>query len=189
MKTPKVFLTGVVFAIAAFAASNDQLAEERYRMKYGRYTPAEEARLKVVAAERKDAVEYVGQACCRHMPHDNALVAREPSANEAWFRAKFGRNTPAYEGGKKVVEAQVAAHVVKCAELGRCPLIAVSKAADTTTVARNLTETEARLRMKYGRTFGAEERRKATPAATEERPLLATAEHSPCTEACCKHGE
>lgn len=36
MKTPRFFLTGVVFAIAASAASNDQLAEERYRMKYGR---------------------------------------------------------------------------------------------------------------------------------------------------------
>ena len=188
MKTARVFLTGVVFAVAAFAASNDQFAEERYRMKYGRYTPAEEARRKAVAAEKNDAVEYVGQACCRHMPHDTAL-AMKPSANDAWFRAKFGRNTPAYEAGKKAVEVQVAAHVAKCAELGRCPLTAVSKAADTTTVARNLTETGARLEMKYGRTLGAEEHRKATPAAPEERPLLAVTEHSPCTEACCKQGE
>ena len=65
-------------------------------------------------------MEYVGQACCRHMPHDTALAA-EPSANEAWFRAKFGRNTPAYEAGKKAVEVQVAAHVARCAELGRFP--------------------------------------------------------------------
>ena len=60
MKTPRFFLTGVVFAIAASAASNDQLAEERYRMKYGRYTPAEEARREAVVAGRKGTVEYVG---------------------------------------------------------------------------------------------------------------------------------
>lgn len=188
MKTPRFFLTGVVFAIAASAASNDQLAEERYRMKYGRYTPAEEARREAVAAGRKDTVEYVGQACCRHMPHDTALAVK-PSANEAWFRAKFGRNTPAYAAGKKAVEVQVAAHVAKCAEVGRCPLTTVNKATDTTRVARNLTENEARLQMKYGRTFGADERRRVTPAAAEERPLLAATEHSPCTEACCKQGE
>ena len=69
------------------------------------------------------------------------------------------------------------------------PLIAVCEAADTTPVARNLTEHEARLQMKYGRTFRADERRKVTPAAAEERPLLAATGHSPCTEACCKQGE
>lgn len=188
MKTAKVFLSGVVFAFVAFAASSDQLAEERYRMKYGRYTPAEEARRKAVADKRKDAAEYVGQACCRNMPHDTALTVK-PSANEAWFRAKFGRSTPAYEAEKRAVEVQVVAHVAKCKELGRCPLPLVTKSVDTTTVARNLTETEARLQMKYGRTFGTEERRNAAPTATEERPLLAVTEHSPCTEACCKKGD
>ena len=187
MKTSKVFLSGVVFAITAFAASSDQFAGERYRMKYGRYSPVEETRRKAVAAERKD-VEYVGQACCRNMPHDTALAGK-PSANEAWFRAKLGRNTPAYEAGKKANEVLVAAHVARCAELGRCPLTLVTKDAYTSTVARNLTETEARRHMKYGRTFGPEGRRNATPTATEERPLLAVTEHSPCTEACCKQGE
>lgn len=163
MQTLRVLLTGIVFAIAAIAASNDQFVEERYRMKYGRY---------------RDAVAYVGQACCRHMPHDTAVTVK-PSANEAWFRAKFGRNTPAFEAGKKAVEVQVAAQVAECAELGLRPLTAVRKAA----------ETEARLQMKYGRTFGAEERLKVMPAGTEERPLVAAAEHSPCTDACCKPGE
>jgi hypothetical protein len=187
MKIAKVLISGVVFA--ALAASSDQSAEERYRMKYGRYTPAEEARRQRVEAERKDVVEYVGETCCRHMPQDTAL-AMKPSANEAWFRAKFGRNTPAYEAGRKAADVQVAAYLARCAELGRCPLFRVSKTDEnSTTVATNLTDTEARFRMKYGRGLPMEERRKTTPIGPEERLALAAAEGSPCTETCCKQGE
>jgi hypothetical protein len=189
MKKVTIFFSGVLLAVTVIAAPSDQFAEERYHMKYGRYTQAEEARRKAVAAEKEAAVVYAGQACCRNMPH-NAALAVKPSENETWFRAKFGRNTPEYEREKKAFDVLIAAHVARCAELGRCPLTHMSKAeASPATTARNLTEREAWLQMKYGWTFRAAERGKAMPAAEEELPVLAVAEHSPCTEACCTQDE
>ena len=135
MKTTKVLLSGVVFTFAAFAASGDQFAEERYRVKYGRYTPAEET-------------------------------------------------------GKKAAAVQVAAYVAGFTELGRCPLTRLGKTeARSYTIAGNLTDSETRRQAKYGQTLSAEERRKTTPTASGEKPLVAATEHSICTEACCTHGE
>ena len=189
MKTVPVLFSGVVFAYAVVAASSDQFSEERYRMKYGRYTSAEETRRTVVETKRKAAEEYADQACYRHMPHETTL-ALNASSNENWFRAKFGRSAPIYEGTKEAAEVQMAAHMEECAELGRCPLTHVNAASEgTTRVASNFTETEARLRMKYGRTFGPAERISTTPTMIEKRPMLAAVEHSPCTETCCNGGE
>ena len=42
-----VLAAAAMFASGALAVTNEQMAEERFKAKYGRYTPAEEARRKL----------------------------------------------------------------------------------------------------------------------------------------------
>ena len=188
MKTAMILFAGTVIASALFAEASDPFAEERYRMKYGQYTPAEqERRMLAREAQQNGATEYVGQACCRHMPSGVGAVSTQDLAVEGRHRAKFGRNTPAFEARQKAVQAAVADHVGKCAGLGRCPLVRAHATADPPAIATS--DTEMRLRMKLGRSLPAQERRPAAPRVPEDRRLLASTAHSPCEEPCCKQAE
>lgn len=188
MKTAMVLFAGVVIATTALAAQGDPMAEERYRMKYGRYTPAEEARQKAAKARAADVTEYVGQSCCRHMKHENSAekVTPNSASSEAHFKMKYGRATPGAEARAKAAEEQVATHIRKCAELDRCPLVAVKNATSSTNVA--VSNSEAWFRAKYGRSAPSEERKAATPAK-DERLLVAATNPAPCEMDCCKHAE
>ncbi|MBM3739464.1 MAG: hypothetical protein FJW39_27155 [Acidobacteria bacterium] len=106
-----------------------------------------------------------------------AAAVQAPAAEER-HRAKFGRNTPAFENAEKSAQARIAAHVAKCAGLGRCPQVAVETSAPPASppasdVALN---TANRLRMKLGITH-------PPTASREEAP--APSAHAACQEACC----
>ncbi|MEO7652309.1 MAG: hypothetical protein ABIZ80_17730 [Bryobacteraceae bacterium] len=185
MKTATVLFAGVMIASMALGQAGDPFAEERYHRKYGRYTPAEEARRKAA----KDETKYVGQACCRNMAHEALAgqVAMTSSGTEAYFRAKYGRAAPAAQARQKATDEQTATHIGKCAELGRCALVA-AETASTNLSAANLSETEARFRAKYGWSAP----NKTPPASnppTQHQSLLAANDHVPCEEACCKQSE
>ncbi len=105
MKTAIVVFAGAMFASMAMATVSDQSSEERYRAKYGRYTPAQESRLKdVQAASAVTATEPAGPVCCRSWHrHDRLVVSTSistdrfrnavtaTSSEEARFVAKYGR--------------------------------------------------------------------------------------------------
>src|SRR5262245_47651175 len=91
MKNITIFVSGVMVASAAFAGPIDPMAEERYRMIYGRHTPAEEAR----RAAHKEVVQDAAGACCltMHGAPATAALRNDASGEEARFVAKYGRMT------------------------------------------------------------------------------------------------
>jgi hypothetical protein len=103
MKTLMVFIAGGMFLSTALAS--DPGFEERYRMKNGRNTPAEETRqgaARIAAAElRTNHVMSCADGCCNDA-RQKAVVAKsevamgDPGAEER-YRMKFGRNSPARE--------------------------------------------------------------------------------------------
>ena len=87
----KTFLTvlfaGVLLASTGFSAS-DPFAEMRFKMKTGRNTPAEEARLKAVAQVNETGkMECAGHVCCR-----KAKAAATNSVGRQFLNAKLGRH-------------------------------------------------------------------------------------------------
>ena len=188
MKNAMVLFAGVMIATTALVAQGDPMAEERYRMKYGRYTPAEEARQKAAKERAADATEYVGQSCCRHMKHENSgeKVTPNSASTEAYFKMKYGRSVPGAEAREKAAAEQVATHIRKCVELNRCPLVAVINATPSRNVA--VSNSEAWFQAKFGRKAPSGERRAAI-AAKEDQPLVAAANPVPCEMECCKHAE
>jgi hypothetical protein len=188
MKTAMFLFAGVMISTTALATQGDPMAEERYRMKYGRYTPAEEARQKAAKERSADATAYVGQSCCRHMKHETTVerVTLNSASTEAYFKMKYGRSIPGAEAREKAAEEQVAMHIRKCAELDRCPLVAVENATSSRNVAAS--NSDAWFRAKYGRSVPSVERKVAT-LAKDERLLVAAANPVPCEMECCKHAE
>jgi hypothetical protein len=186
MKTAMVLVAGVMIASTALVGQNDPATEERYRMKYGRHTPAEAARRNAVTAA--DAVEYLGQACCRHMKHETSTgkLALHSASREAWFKLKYGRGTPAAEARQRSMDEHVATHVRKCEELGRCPLVAADIGTTNTNLATaSGSRREATFRAKYGRSAPSEESRAASAAKVERLPVAAS--HAvACEMECCK---
>jgi len=170
-------LLGIMVASAALAGTHDPMAEERYRMKYGRYTPAEEAR----RAARPE-VNHEAGACCRtmHGSSTSALVGSDASGQGARFAAKFGRIPPQAEARTRVVEADLAAHVMKCVEIGQCARVHTAATAAIVTSAP--TDAQLRLRAKYGVTAPSQ-------PARQERLLVASADMGGCEHECCRHGE
>jgi hypothetical protein len=101
MRTMVTFVAAAaMFACAGIAGATDNTAEERFRLKYGRYTPAEEARQSAVEEARKNALGCGREDCC-HKQHAhttaNAAVVSPRSTAEERFRAKWGRTTAAEE--------------------------------------------------------------------------------------------
>ena len=93
MKTAIVLFAGVMTASAALAAMNDRMAEERYRAKYGRNTPAEEARKRsdIKDTDKNPIQDCPGNAWGSGILDDHVYG----SAHEARFRAKYGRGSSA----------------------------------------------------------------------------------------------
>lgn len=180
MKTSAILLTGFVIASAAMSAPNDKMAEQRYRMKYGRPSPAEEAR----KATRTSDNEYAPQACCRtlHASPVSTALAADRSGQEARYLVKFGRLTPLAEARKQKSELELAAHIQNCVELGKCARMRPVEAG----TALVPTDTERRLQAKYGITPTAP-RRGETPK--HEHDLVASVDLGGCDHECCKHAE
>jgi hypothetical protein len=103
MKTVMVFVAGAMFLSTAFG--NDPGFEERYRMKTGRYTPAEEARR---LARAKPVMNCAEHGCCTNHEEQAAGAKSDVTLGDASaetrFRMKFGRSSPAEES--RVVAAK-----------------------------------------------------------------------------------
>jgi hypothetical protein len=106
-------------------------------------------------------------------------VAVTPPAKTR-FAAKFGRIPPQAEARTRVVEADLAAHVMKCVEIGQCARVHTAATAATVTSAP--TDAQLRLRAKYGVTAPSQ-------PARQERLLVASADMGGCEHECCRHGE
>ena len=133
MKTAIVIFAGLTL-------SSNMLADERFRMKYGRDTPAEEARQK--AAYPKAAAPTVAV--------DAGIEAR--------YRMKYGRGTPGEEASKAAA-SDVYANNLASGPASSCfgeppdDIVATGMPAKTADAGA-----EARYRMKYGRGTPATER-------------------------------
>jgi hypothetical protein len=182
MRTTIVLLTGAVLSLTLFGGSADSSAEERYRMKYGRYTPAEEVRQKAQREAQANAATAAEVAtCCRYMNASlqNARVA--DTFVESHFRIKYGQGTPAAEARQRAAAEETAAHVRRCEELGKCTLMpADARAAASSAPLVGESWREAWFRAKYGRSL---------PVKTEEPELLASADRMSCENECCKHAQ
>jgi hypothetical protein len=171
MNRTAMFVTGAVFALAAFATQPNSENEERYGAKYDRYTQSYE-RWDKAPAKVEVAV------CCRNM---NTLVKNEPRESfvEALFRAKYGRSTPRVEAHEKFVAEANAKHVRACVELGKCTRMkAEEKALATAKAAQVSSWSDEFYRAKHGR---------AVPEAREEVHL--SAEHVTCDHECCRRSD
>ncbi len=83
-----VFASSMLAAVAAHA--DDNWAEERYRAKMGRYTPAGEARrANLKAVDAPATGECLGHGCCRRSQGSRQAVSAAPRSE--FLRAKLGR--------------------------------------------------------------------------------------------------
>lgn len=111
MKTLVVFVAGALSLATAFGS--DPYAEERFKAKYGRYTPAEEARRESLKkAAKAKSTEAQGEAAMCNMPGcceskkaaTKAHISAKDTHAEAVFRAKFRRPSPMKEA--RIAEAE-----------------------------------------------------------------------------------
>jgi hypothetical protein len=185
MKKTTILLAGIMVGAAVLAETNDPMAEERYRMKYGRYTPAEEAR----RAARAGLSQDMTGACCRmkHGSPATAVVAADASGQQARFLAKYGQLTPLAEARKRVLDAELAAHVNTCVQIGQCSRIhGVTTTVAVVSPAPALTNADMRLRAKYGLTAPIQVPRAVSSQGQEH---IASAQVGGCEHECCKHSE
>ena len=92
-----VLFAGAMLSTAAFSADGDPYREERFKAKYGRYTPAEEARRQaIVQQERATAKQCASYECCSHkrVAQENSKVTGSAWLN-LWSQSKWGRTIPA----------------------------------------------------------------------------------------------
>ena len=167
----KPLLIALAAVAIAFGGADDRLAEERYKAKYGRYSPAEEAR-------RKEAKKTLIAACERNAAGKPAAIE---TAAEARLKAKYGTTfgkTPALEPPETIMtcgdtpEPEVhncTGHA--CCRHGAAKPAAVETAAD------------ARHKAKYGTTFG----RTKPATAVEETVMTCGDTASPANHDCCGH--
>ena len=186
MKTAIVLFAGVMTASAAFAGINHEMAEERYRAKYGRNTPAEEARKR---SNITDTTKNLMQDCCWAMhgaAASSSPVLSNGSAHEAHFRAKYGRSTPREEMRQKAETKEIALHMKKCAAVGQCPRVHGLTAQTSTGLATPApNDVELRLRAKYGRSAAIQARQ----AVNEQPRQVAVVDLNHCEHGCCNHIE
>jgi cytochrome c5 len=180
MRNTAFFLAGVMVASAVVANASDPTAEERYRIKYGRYTPAEEAR----RAGRTQPRQHMAGDCCRSAhgaPVAMAATKNDPSSEEARFAAKYGRVPPQAEVRERRAEPELAAHHQKCIEIGQC-----SRTPPYAMAAVTPAPSDAGLRLKAK--YGASESASSGAGAAKDEPQLAVFAGS-CQHACCEHAE
>src|SRR4051794_2297847 len=99
-------LLPLLFAGALFSSAlhaGDQNADERFRIKYGRYSQAAEARNQ----ERAGAALEQTPLCCR-----TASVTRTPLEDR--LQAKLGRTTPAEAVRERKAADESTARAEKC---------------------------------------------------------------------------
>jgi hypothetical protein len=171
MKRIAMFFMGAALAALALNAGMDSQAEERYRMKYGRYTQAYEA-------QKKAALKLEAPACCRNM---NASFKNEPRGHfaDALFRSKYGRSTHRLEAGEKLAVEANAKHARICLELGKCTLM---QARETVTAPRKGAPDDSWLEAFYRAKFG------RTLETTGEEVRVA-ASNVICEHDCCKRAD
>lgn len=167
-------VAGVVIASAGVAGVNDQMAEERYRAKYGRYSPAEERRQHASEeARRNTSIGCQTKDCCHAASQntaENLPDTRTGSDATQRFIAKWGRNPFEAEPSRAMAASSVNAAT------------APSDSADNRSVHHG--DAAARLQAKTGRTG------QLDPAATQARSrvrnteLLAQASLT-CEQECC----
>jgi hypothetical protein len=173
MRTKAMLCAGAVLSLAAFANSTDSFTEERYRAKYGRYTPAAEARQKLVAKPE-------APACCRSVSASFKNAPRWQASAEAVFRTKHGRNTPAGEAREKLAATERRMHLLSCAELGKCTFMQPDKPPVLTSSAAAVDSwREEFFRAKYGRAF----------QVNTEAELSLSAAKVTCEHDCCKRSD
>ena len=128
MKIFVFVIAGALFVSAALAV--DPFAEERFKAKYGRYTPAEEARREAAKnahraaakAQRPSATETAMcdmPNCCKRDKTARAEVSTADTYTDALFRAKYGRPSPVKgvrvaEAKQKVAEFLTASAATEC---------------------------------------------------------------------------
>lgn len=166
MKRIAMFFIGAALTGLAVNAGVDSQAEERYRVKCGRYTQAYEA-------QKNAALKLEAPACCRNM---NAVFKNEPREDfgDALFRSKYGRSTPRVEAREKLAVEANEKHARMCLELGKCTLMHAggNVAAPPKGVPDN-SWLEAFYRAKYGRTL-------------EMAEVRVVADNVACEHECCK---
>jgi hypothetical protein len=160
-----VFVAGAMLTSAVSrAAVNDRTAEERFRTKYGRYTPAEEARRNANEETRANDLGCGREDCCHKNTVRAALkqpvaAARINSGAEERFKVKWGRYTSAEE-----------ARLAKTAPAERNV-----PAATSPLTAAHADQVAARFYEKLGR----------IPEAKTPAPTLIAAGPATCELACC----
>jgi hypothetical protein len=171
MKRIAMFFIGAALTALALNAGVDSQAEERYRMKYGRYTQAYES-------QKKAALELEAPACCRNMNAAFKNDARENFA-DALFRSKYGRSTPRVEAREKLAMEANAKHARMCLELGKCTRM---QGGETLTAlpkgAPDNSWLEAFYRAKFGRTL-----------ETTGEEVRVAASNVTCEHDCCKRAD
>jgi len=158
-----ILIAGAMLAPAAFAAGNDNGSEARFRMKYGRPSPQEEARTATPAPSgaRNSTVKILA-----------ALPAYQDA--EERFKAKHGRFSPQQEA--RLLAAQKAVNAQK---------IIVNSAMVAALPARQ--DAEERFKAKYGRPSPQQEARMLAARQVPEAKLMATESHCGMSQCCKRH--
>ena len=161
-------------------------AEMWFRMKFGRNTPAEEARQK--ALHEGDALNWSGHDCCqpaeeKRFAAENLPLTADLGA-EIRYRMKYGRNTPAEEARWEAIQEYEINTADRAAE--GCSEPHANSVAAEATVATADAGAEMRYRMKYGRNTPDEERRQAANSESGEWMSQPSADRSICSAECSK---
>ena len=98
----QISFAALMVATAGFAQSTNTWLDQWYKAKFGRYSPATEARLN---AEQ-------GNTAFRQAATSNDVpklgVQRQASWVEQWHKAKYGRYSAAYEAAQKAERTETA---------------------------------------------------------------------------------
>ena len=172
-----VLMAAALTVSAGLAGVTDQMAEERYRAKYGRYTPAEETRRQASLEARKNTLSCDRDACCHAAAAKAASTGNVVNTTTASdvaerFRAKWGRNPSGMEPSRAAADPAVSAATE------------ASYSAQNTSV--HISDAAARFQAKTGRTTQIN----AAPTQVETRgaELLAQASFA-CEHECCAQQE
>src|SRR3982751_698899 len=134
-----LLLAGALLTSALYGA--DQNADERFRIKYGRYSQLAELRNQTRARAATDETPL----CCKRASADR-------TASEERLRAKLGRVTPQEEMREKKAATETARDAEKCLRLGTCTRMD-EKASAVPSAPSESSETRARMSEKSGRSF------------------------------------
>lgn len=168
MKLTMILIATMITSLTMAAGVPFQ--EQQYRAKYGRYTPAYEAKLMTEPTAKSPLqLEEEAADCCRNLHTAQVDLAEERN------RVKYGRYSPRKEAQVRAVQVELAGHVRACRVLDRCPVPTARPLAVAA-----LSTRDAQSLAKYGRVFPAQ---KATVA------VVAAGHTEPCEHACCKDTE